>query len=299
MAYPKTPAEYVKALETAAAQHTMYWNAYPYNLGYYHSNGVFSFDCNNLVKAILNGWEPIKKAGYFCSDLRRTGDCDEWHLLAQTEFSTDFSQMHCVSVLYMPGHIGSYLSKEVTRGGRTYNCIEATAAWGGGVLYSFCDRYGNRYNHKGGSQNGRWTHWGKMTKWLDYSTKPIKYKYKIGDKVDITGVHISSTDPNVLKPAKTTGTIAQIAQNTPNPYLVEPIGWCKESEITGIHKDAKPEEKSPFKDVKTTDSKYKHIKRCYDAGLVKGFDDGTFHPEEPITRGDFAVIAARLLDKIK
>lgn len=170
MSYPTTDKEFVKMLETAAAQKTIYWNQYPYNLGYYHKDGYFSFDCVNLDKAILNGWQPNKTVGYFIkgSQLNRTGDCTEWGLLSQCEYSTNFTKMNCVAVLYKSGHIGNYLGKEVTINGKIYNVIECTTAWGGGVLYSYVDSKGKRYNHKNGTQKGTWTHWGKMTKWLTY-----------------------------------------------------------------------------------------------------------------------------------
>ncbi len=167
--YPTTDKEFVKMLETAAAQKTIYCNQYPYNLGYYHNQGYFSFDCVNLDKAILNGWQLNKTVGYFMNTLTRTGDCTEWGLLSQCEYSTNFTNMNCVAVLYMQGHIGNYIGKEVTINGYVYNAIECTAAWGGGVLYSYVDTNGGRYNHKGGARNGTWTHWGKLAKWLEYT----------------------------------------------------------------------------------------------------------------------------------
>jgi hypothetical protein len=229
--YPKTDKEYLAKIKLAAAQPTRYWNEYPYNLGYYHSDGVFSFDCVNLVKAILNGWDAVKRVGYFVNDFSRTGDCNEWGLLSQCpDYSTDFSNLHCLAVLYMPGHIGTALGEEVTRnGGKVYNVIECTGAWGGGVLYSYVDSKGRRFNHKGGSQAGTWTHWGKMSKWLKYT-------------------------------------------------------------------EAK---QMNFSDVTKDNPKYKHMKTCYDAGLINGYEDGTFRPKNPITREDVCVILSKLLKKLK
>ena len=56
--------------------------------------------------------------------------------------------------------------------------------------------------------------------------------------------------------------------------------------------------KSPFTDVNSNDPYYKHIKACYDAGLIKGYPDGTFRPDEAITRADTCIILYRLLKKI-
>jgi len=55
--------------------------------------------------------------------------------------------------------------------------------------------------------------------------------------------------------------------------------------------------KSPFSDVKTTDKKYDHIKACYDAGLIKGYSDGSFRPNDPITRADICIVLDRLMKK--
>lgn len=228
MSYPTTTTEFLKTLKKAASVPSRYWNQFPYNLGYMHSDGVVSFDCVNLVKAILNGWQYSKTIGSYCHSLSRTGDCTEWGLLEQcSNVSRDFSKLNYVAVLYMDGHIGTHIGEDVVINGKTYNTIECTAAWGGGVLYSYTDKDGARYNHKDGSYSGRhWTHHGMMTKWLKY-----------------------------------------------------------EKEKKGMN----------FKDVKESDPKYKYIKKCFDAGLIKGYSDGTFRPNEPITRADVCIIISRLL----
>lgn len=40
-----------------------------------------------------------------------------------------------------------------------------------------------------------------------------------------------------------------------------------------------------------------YIERCVNEGLLKGYDDGTFKPDKPITRAEMAVVLTRLLDK--
>jgi len=32
---------------------------------------------------------------------------------------------------------------------------------------------------------------------------------------------------------------------------------------------------------------------------MKGYDDGTFKPEQPITRAEIAIVAKRIIDKLK
>ena len=72
-----------------------YYNThFPYNCGYYDGSR-FSFDCWNLVKAILGGWTDNYTKGYYVSPKDfPTGDCDGYHLLMQcTDRSKDFSKL--------------------------------------------------------------------------------------------------------------------------------------------------------------------------------------------------------------
>jgi len=41
------------------------------------------------------------------------------------------------------------------------------------------------------------------------------------------------------------------------------------------------------------------IRKAYNLGLVKGRDDGLFHPGEPLTRAEAAIIACRLYDLLR
>lgn len=61
-------------------------------------------------------------------------------------------------------------------------------------------------------------------------------KYKIGDKVNINGVFVSSESTNKLNPLITKGTITRIIEDAVNPYLLDNgnIGWVNDSVITGV-----------------------------------------------------------------
>ena len=63
-------------------------------------------------------------------------------------------------------------------------------------------------------------------------------KYKIGDVVSINGVYVSSTSANMLKPAKTRGTITRIVEGARNPYLLDNgnIGWVNDTCIISNNK---------------------------------------------------------------
>lgn len=171
MAVIMTAEQYVERLETLANRPTFYKNKYPYNLCYVHEDGRTSADCVNLVKSLLNGYDVNNRtAGYYQRGLSNTGDCTEYGLLTQcSNISTDFKTLSdkC-EVLYLKGHIGSYLGKEVTRNGKVYNVIECTGSFGGGIVYSYVAKTGARYSFKGGTRSGAWTHHGLMTKWVSY-----------------------------------------------------------------------------------------------------------------------------------
>jgi hypothetical protein len=52
---------------------------------------------------------------------------------------------------------------------------------------------------------------------------------------------------------------------------------------------------SQFNDVKNDMWSYKYVASAVKAGIIKGYDDGTFRPDENITRQDMAVIIGRAL----
>lgn len=58
----------------------------------------------------------------------------------------------------------------------------------------------------------------------------------------------------------------------------------KENEVTDM-----------FKDVPETDYAYEQIKKLKEYGIVNGYSDGTFHPDDTITRRDMAIIIANAL----
>lgn len=173
----KSQDDWVKALEKAASFNTTYKNKWPYNLLYWDGS-VLSADCVNLLKALFNGGDVFnlqkgRNSGKYWSG--NTGDCTEWGLLSQcSEISTDFKKLKpgYPEVLYMDGHIGSYLGKEKVINGYIYNVIEATAWSGdfghGGIIYTYVDEYGRRFNHKNGKQLFRWLQHGKPTKWVTF-----------------------------------------------------------------------------------------------------------------------------------
>ena len=169
-----TASEYINRLKIIESRKTYYKNKYPDNLCYIHSDGRTSADCVNLVKAILNGYDVYRnEIGYFQRDLSNTGDVTEAGLLNQCSgISSDFANIKAPALLYMSGHIGSYIG--ITPDNR-FNVIECTTSFGGGVVYSWVDKDGTRRSENGGTPiilaNGtyqRWTKYGYLTPWVSY-----------------------------------------------------------------------------------------------------------------------------------
>lgn len=173
---------------------TRYKNEYPYNLGYVDNNGVQSFDCWNLHKAIINSRGEVVnfKPGQYQRDLSLTGDIDGAGLMEScTERSFDFSKiknMPWATYLYMPGHAGWYIGEFELEDGKVYNVIECTAAWDKKVLASYVDEKGQRCHWKGCKpmkmKDGsvcKWDQYGLLTNWIDYSAgqKEIEKPEKI------------------------------------------------------------------------------------------------------------------------
>ncbi len=174
-----TQADWVAAMQKCKQYYTLYKNWFPYNLLYWDGS-VLSADCVNFQKALFNGGNPFKlnigrNSGSFPNN---TGDCTEWGLMSQcTERSSNFNLLKYGEprLLYMQGHIGAYIGKEVSINGFIYNVLEWTAwngDFGAGLIYSYVDGAGRRLNHKGGYQCYSWEVHGKPTKWVRYTATP-------------------------------------------------------------------------------------------------------------------------------
>lgn len=187
-----TAKEYVDTLIHIVNCPTEYSNKYPRNLGYWDGS-KFSFDCWNMIKAVINGWKDNRTVGYYQKDLSKTGDIDGLSILNKcTKTSKDFTQLNVPGAyLFMRNdHAGTYVG-EHTIDGKIVNVIECTSAWNHKVQWSYVDAAGNRYNYKGGSKSSRnWTDWGLMC-WIDYS-----------ENAEPAPVQISVAKPTLRKGSK-------------------------------------------------------------------------------------------------
>lgn len=161
-------------LEVATKLPTKYWAKYPYNLGYYHAAGYWTFDCWNLVKAIIWGWKANKTVGYYAKRDSSTG-LGDWtgaQIISKcSEVSSDFSKVPVGAFLLTTdnGHAGVFVG-ELTYEGEIYNTVECTTSWSANkVILSYTDERGRRYKSKGKRlQSIAWSRHGKLP-WIDYS----------------------------------------------------------------------------------------------------------------------------------
>ena len=181
-----------------------YWAKMPYNCLYNHGkqiNGLimYSADCNNLVKATIwskatlpknKGEYAYSKGKYGLNDLTCEG------LIASCSGrSKDFSKGKIVAgeCMFIPApkngypHIGTFVGEWTGKwNGKqyTWNTIEATSCWGiDGILATYTDEKGRRFDHKGGTQAGTWSEHGKLP-WIDYGTAPNPAKETLEVSVD-------------------------------------------------------------------------------------------------------------------
>ena len=159
-----TSREFVQKLLNIVVRSNYYYNKYPYNLGYYNGYAI-SFDCWNLVKALIN--EPSidqnYTIGHHAPSVGNMGDWDGWTILQHCEgVSTDFSKLYVGEYLYMAGHAGVYIGSG--------QVVECTTDWEGGCLISNITSAGGR--HHNGVWMRPWQYHGRLSEWIDYTVKP-------------------------------------------------------------------------------------------------------------------------------
>lgn len=116
-------------------------------------NGYFGFDCVNLLKAILWGWNGEASKPYGGAAYASNGVPDvsaDGMITKCTDVSTDFSDIVPGEAVWLPGHIGVYIG-----GGKV---IECTPIWKNGVQVSACLNIGAIAGLNGRS----WTKHGKL-----------------------------------------------------------------------------------------------------------------------------------------
>ena len=132
------------------------------------TSNTFGFDCVNLIKALLWGWEGDASEVYGGAIYKANNvpdiDADQMIRVCK-DVSTDFSGIQVGEVVWMEGHIGVYIG-----GGLA---VECTPKWEDGVQITAVHNIGTKSGY-----NGRnWTKHGKLP-YVTYeaaeaTTKPV------------------------------------------------------------------------------------------------------------------------------
>ena len=162
-----------KLIHIATEVDSRYRNKFPQNCGYYDGS-KFSWDCWNLVKSIIWGWQEDRTEGYYCyqPDLYGLGDWDGGTIMANcSDVSSDFSNLTVGEFLLNAEktHAGVYVGEFTDRSGQPCNVVECTTTWNENrVIGSWVDPDGKRKNCKDGLVSKSWARHGKLP-WVDYS----------------------------------------------------------------------------------------------------------------------------------
>ena len=205
-------SDFLNMLETARSVPNFYKNKFPYNLGYHHADGRYSFDCWNLIKVVLSGWSPSGVVGSYTRPTV-TGDIDGKTMMSKcTARSKNFSKLSIPGTyLYIQSnpHSGIYIGDKVVDG-KTVNVIECTknGTWkANGVVYSYVDANGRRFNYKGGKQSLAWSEHGLLP-WVEYTDIPEVQKYDLEKfRADVRSILGVSTNADAFAKTVTISTL--------------------------------------------------------------------------------------------
>lgn len=158
-----------------AKRRTLYAQPFPYNCGYLYPSGWMGFDCINMIKSYINDPACVyrtKPAGSYVMPGRVIPDTTETGILnlcsgRSRDFSKIFPGAYMLYDTY--GHGSIYIGEFKDPSG-VVNTIECcNDPIGNGVVTSYTDETGQRWDHKGGSCFGRYVEYGYLTKYIDYS----------------------------------------------------------------------------------------------------------------------------------
>lgn len=126
------------------------------------SNDTFGFDCVNLIKGILWGWNGNIGATYGGAKYNSNGvpdtNADGMFNNYCYDKSTNFSNIKEGEFVWLKGHIGIYIGNGLV--------VECTPIWKDGVQITACGNIGN----KKGYNTRTWTAHGK-SRFIDYEVK--------------------------------------------------------------------------------------------------------------------------------
>lgn len=161
------------------------------------SADTFGFDCVNLIKGILWGWNGDKKKANGGATYKANGVPDtnaDGMIKLCKNVSTDFSNIEVGEAVWTNGHIGVYIGDGLA--------VECTPAWKNKVQITACNCKKSGYNTR------TWKKHGKLP-WIDYDVKkkPASTTTKTESKPSTS----TKVDPAQKKDPKLLGTYKVVA----------------------------------------------------------------------------------------
>ena len=218
------------------------------------SSNTFGFDCVNLIKGVLWGWNGNLNHVYGGAVYGSNGVPDTnangmfWDYCYNQ--SSNFSNIVPGEFVWMEGHIGVYIGDGLA--------VECTPIWADGVQITAVGNIGA----KAGYATRTWTSHGK-SKFVDYSGSPSpapqpqptpELKYHVGQEVVVNGqLYGTSNGDNpgsVVSNVETT--ITRAVAGKPFPYnTTVDLGWVAEGSIS-LRQDPAPQKDDLLELVKRT-----------------------------------------------
>ena len=179
------------------------------------SASTFGFDCVNLIKGLLWGWNADKSHSYGGAKYQSNGVPDigaDQMIKKCKDRSADFSKICIGEAVWMKGHIGVYIGDGL--------CVECTPAWKNGVQITAVHNIG-----KVAGRNGRtWTEHGKLPYVTYEEQKPSSSTSSKAEPVATETVYIVKERDTLTKIAKKYGTtVVKLVEynGIANPDLIQ------------------------------------------------------------------------------
>lgn len=243
------------------------------------TSDTFGFDCVNLIKGILWGWNGDVSKQYGGARYAVNGVLDvsaDGMIALCSDLSTDFNHIEVGEAVWCKGHIGVYIGNGLA--------IECTPSWKNNVQITACNCSKSGYNRRNWTKHGKLPYIKYIVEAVD-APQPVvsdKTEYNVGDVVDFTGTtHYTSSYIAAIgrkcKPGKVKITAKSIKNK--HPYHAVAIsgggstayGWINASDINGpvdtAYAPAKGDKVKMVKDAPVYGKTYKFSPWVYNCTL--------------------------------
>lgn len=243
------------------------------------SPDTFGFDCVNVIKGVLWGWNGDESKTYGGAKYAINGvpDVSADGMIAKcSNISTDFSSVEVGEAVWCPGHIGVYIGDGLA--------VECTPLWNNCVQITACNCEKQGYNSR------YWTKHGKlpyviyeieeknMSKFTDVPES--HWAYKAIESLAEIGV-VNGYKDGTFKPDSFTTRaefIATIVRG--DKEYSESVDYTTSLEFSDVSKNAWYANYLGF---------------ALNKGLIRGYEDNTFKPDNFITRAESATIISKVI----